>query len=98
MSDSLPSWRDTAAKQSILDFIGAVTDPKSADFVPEVDRVAVFDNDGTLSTENPYTQLAFALDRAARAREADDPGGRKGGWYRCGAGLDRAHARIDHHR
>jgi phosphoserine phosphatase len=66
MSDLLPSWRDSAAKQSILDFVGAVTDPKSAEFVPEDDRIAVFDNDGTLSTENPYAQLAFALDRAAQ--------------------------------
>jgi haloacid dehalogenase-like hydrolase len=73
MSDSLPSWRETAAKQSILDFIGAVTDPKSADFVPEVDRVAVFDNDGTLSTENPYAQLAFALDRAAELGKPTTP-------------------------
>ena len=73
MSDLLPSWRDTAAKQSILDFIGAVTDPKSADFVPEVDRVAVFDNDGTLSTENPYAQLAFALDRAAELGKPTTP-------------------------
>jgi haloacid dehalogenase-like hydrolase len=73
MSDLLPSWRDTAAKQSILDFIGAVTDPKSADFVPEVDRVAAFDNDGTLSTENPYAQLAFALDRAAELGKPTTP-------------------------
>ena len=65
-ADPLPSWSETAAKQSILEFIAAVTDPNSADFVPEVDRVAVFDNDGTISTEMPlYTQLAFALDRAA---------------------------------
>ncbi len=47
-------------------FIAAVTSPGSADFVPEPDRVAVFDNDGTLWTEQPmYAQLAFALDRAA---------------------------------
>jgi hypothetical protein len=65
-ADPLASWNETAAKQSILEFIAAVTDPDSADFVPEVDRVAVFDNDGTISTEMPlYTQLAFALDRAA---------------------------------
>jgi hypothetical protein len=73
MADPLPSWRDGDTKQSILEFIGAVTDPKSADFVPEVDRVAVFDNDGTLSTENPYTQLAFALDRAAQLGKPTTP-------------------------
>ena len=66
MPDVLPGWSNTAAKQSILDFIAAVTDPASDDFVAEVDRVAVFDNDGTISTEMPYTQLAFALDRAAQ--------------------------------
>jgi hypothetical protein len=67
MSEDLPSWRDTPAKQSIVDFVAAVTDRDSPDFVPEPDRVAVFDNDGTLWTEQPlYAQLAFALDRAAQ--------------------------------
>jgi hypothetical protein len=64
--EQLPSWRDTPAKHSILEFIAAVTDPDSADFVAEPARVAVFDNDGTLWTEQPaYAQLVFALDRAA---------------------------------
>lgn len=64
--DPLTSWRDTAAKQSILEFVAAVTDSASPDFVPESDRHAVFDNDGTLWTEQPlYAQLAFAIDRAA---------------------------------
>jgi hypothetical protein len=64
--DQLPSWRETAAKRSIQEYIAAVTDPGSADFVQEPGRVAVFDNDGTLWTEQPaYAQLAFALDRAA---------------------------------
>jgi hypothetical protein len=64
--DQLPSWRDTSAKQSITEFIAAVTDRESADFVEEPDRVAVFDNDGTLWTEQPvYAQLMFAIDRAA---------------------------------
>lgn len=62
----LPSWRETPAKRSIVEFVTAVTDADSADFVPEPERVAVFDNDGTLWTEQPmYAQLAFALDRAA---------------------------------
>jgi hypothetical protein len=64
--DPLPSWRETQARRSILDFVAAVTDANSADFVPEPERIAVFDNDGTLWTEQPmYAQLAFALDRAA---------------------------------
>jgi hypothetical protein len=65
MPDPLPSWRASPTKQSIVDFLTAVTNRDSPDFVPEADRVAVFDNDGTLSTEMPYTQLAFALDRAS---------------------------------
>jgi phosphoglycolate phosphatase-like HAD superfamily hydrolase len=65
-ADELPSWRETPTKQSITEFVAAVTDPGSPDFVPERDRVAVFDNDGTLWTERPvYAQLLFALDRAA---------------------------------
>src|SRR5580700_5983457 len=64
--DQLPGWRDTAAKKSIVEFVAAVTDRDSPDFVPEPDRIAVFDNDGTLWTEQPlYAQLAFAIDRAA---------------------------------
>src|SRR5882757_3815819 len=73
MADLLPAWRDTPAKKSILDFVAAVTDPKSDAFVPEVERVAVFDNDGTLSTETPYAQLAFALDRAAELGQPTTP-------------------------
>ena len=65
-ADELPSWRETTAKQSIVEFVAAVTDPDSPDFIPERDRIAVFDNDGTLWTEQPiYAQLVFALDRAA---------------------------------
>ena len=65
-NDQLPSWREAPAKRSIAEFVAAVTDPASVDFVPERDRVAVFDNDGTLWTEQPvYAQLVFALDRAA---------------------------------
>jgi phosphoserine phosphatase len=65
--DELPSWREGTAKQSVTDFVAAVTDSQSTDFVREADRIAVFDNDGTLWTEQPvYAQLAFALDRAAQ--------------------------------
>jgi len=65
-ADELASWRETTAKRSIMEFVAAVTDPDSPDFIPERDRIAVFDNDGTLWTERPvYAQLVFALDRAA---------------------------------
>lgn len=62
--DSLPSWHDGAAKSSIFDFVRRVTAPGGKDFVPEAERIAVFDNDGTLWAEQPfYFQLFFALDR-----------------------------------
>ena len=65
-ADELPSWRKTSAKQAVVKFVAAVTDRNSPELVPERDRVAVFDNDGTLWTEQPmYAQLVFALDRAA---------------------------------
>ncbi|MGO6672592.1 HAD family hydrolase [Rhizobium leguminosarum] len=63
-SDPLPSWNDTASKAAIVSFVEKVTGRGSAEFVPEPERIAVFDNDGTLWVEHPiYTQLAFALDR-----------------------------------
>jgi hypothetical protein len=62
--DPLPSWNESAAKQTIVNFVAAVTRDGSPDFVPPAQRVAVFDNDGTLWCEHPmYTQMAFALDR-----------------------------------
>ena len=64
VADPLPSWNEGAAKQSIVDFVVRVTDPASPAFVPEAERVAVFDNDGTLWSEQPlYFQLLFAIDR-----------------------------------
>jgi phosphoglycolate phosphatase-like HAD superfamily hydrolase len=63
-ADPLPSWREGKVKQSIVDFVAAVTTPGSPDFVAPADRIAVFDNDGTLWAEQPmYFQLLFALDR-----------------------------------
>ncbi|MBX4864484.1 haloacid dehalogenase-like hydrolase [Rhizobium sophorae] len=63
-SDPLPSWNDTASKAAIVSFVEKVTGQGSPDFIPEPERVAVFDNDGTLWVEHPiYIQLAFALDR-----------------------------------
>ena len=62
--DPLPSWNDGDARRAILDFVAQVTDPASPDFVPEAERIATFDNDGTLWAEQPlYFQLLFALDR-----------------------------------
>ncbi|RWP43046.1 HAD family phosphatase [Mesorhizobium sp.] len=63
-ADQLPSWNDGKAKQSIVAFVERVTAEGAADFVPEAERVAVFDNDGTLWGEQPlYFQLLFSLDR-----------------------------------
>ena len=63
-ADPLPSWNDGAAKQTIVNFVTAVTRDGSPDFVPVPQRIATFDNDGTLWCEHPmYAQLAFALDR-----------------------------------
>ena len=63
-ADPLPSWTDGVAKAAILDFVTRVTRQGSPEFVPAAERVATFDNDGTLWGEQPiYAQLAFALDR-----------------------------------
>jgi phosphoserine phosphatase len=63
-ADPLPSWKDGHAKQAINSFVTDVTNAASEDFVPPAQRIAVFDNDGTLWVEQPmYTQLAFILDR-----------------------------------
>jgi hypothetical protein len=62
--DPLPSWNDGATKKSIADFVERVTKEGSPDFVPPEERIATFDNDGTLWCEQPlYFQLLFALDR-----------------------------------
>jgi hypothetical protein len=63
-ADPLPSWNDRQAKHSILEFVAAVTREGSRDFVPASQRIATFNNDGTLWVEQPmYAQVAFALDR-----------------------------------
>jgi phosphoglycolate phosphatase-like HAD superfamily hydrolase len=63
-SDPMPSWQDAKAKNAIIDFVSAVADADSEDFVPAAERIATFDNDGTLWAEQPmYFQLAFAVDR-----------------------------------
>jgi phosphoglycolate phosphatase-like HAD superfamily hydrolase len=63
-ADPLPSWNDGPAKQAILEFVHRSTTAGEKDFVREVQRIATFDNDGTLWVEQPfYTQVAFAMDR-----------------------------------
>jgi phosphoglycolate phosphatase-like HAD superfamily hydrolase len=62
--DALPSWNDTAPKKAIVAFVEKVTKEGSPDFVPVPERIATFDNDGTLWAEQPiYFQFQFALDR-----------------------------------
>jgi hypothetical protein len=62
--DPLPSWNDSPARKSITEFVAKVTKEGSPDFVPVAERIATFDNDGTLWCEQPmYFQLFFALDR-----------------------------------
>jgi phosphoserine phosphatase len=63
-ADPLPSWNEGPTKQSILDFVAKVTKEGGADFVPPAERIATFDNDGTLWPEDPITfEFAFAIDR-----------------------------------
>jgi len=63
-ADALPSWNNGKARQSIVDFVEKVTKPGSPDFVPAAERIATFDNDGTLWAEQPmYFQILFAFDR-----------------------------------
>ena len=72
LADPLPSWNDTNAKARIISFVESVTDPDSPDYVTPAERVATFDNDGTLWAEQPvYFQLIFAVDQVAKLGAAD---------------------------
>ena len=63
-ADPLPSWNNTGPKKSIIEFVEKVTTPDSTDFVPVAKRIATFDNDGCLWSEQPmYFQAIFAFDR-----------------------------------
>jgi phosphoserine phosphatase len=63
-SDTLPAWNEGPAKQAILDFVRATTERASPKFVPPEDRIATFDQDGTLWVEHPiYSQVVYCLDR-----------------------------------
>ena len=62
--DPLPSWNDTVAKQAIIEFVQATTDNTKPTFVPPEERIATFDQDGTLWVEHPmYSQMIYCLDR-----------------------------------
>src|SRR5262245_64338300 len=66
--DPLPSWNEGAAKKSIVEFVKAVTTKGGKDYVPPAERVATFDNDGTLWAEQPmYFQFIFMLDQVKAA-------------------------------
>ena len=72
MTEPLPSWRDGAARRAILDFVAAVTKEGGPDHRPPAERIAVFDNDGTLWCEQPLqVQVLFTKDRAAAMAKAD---------------------------
>jgi hypothetical protein len=71
MTQSLSSWEDTSTRQTILDFVANVTDPGSEGFVPSAERIATFDNDGTLWCEQPLAQGAFISDRLREMAKSD---------------------------
>jgi len=71
-NDPLPSWRDTTSKKAIIAFVARVTDRNSTDFVPPAERIATFDNDGTLWAEQP---IYFSTRLRARPRESAPGGG-----------------------
>jgi len=67
LSEILSLWNETPAKKAIIDYINTVTNPDSFDFVPETERIAILDNDGTLWVEKTaYIQLFFAIERLKR--------------------------------
>ena len=72
MSDALQSWNDTSTRRAIVEFVERVTDERDPNYVAPADRVAVFDNDGTLWCEKPMPiELGFILQRLAEMCEAD---------------------------
>ena len=75
-TDPLPSWNDGAAKQAILGFVARVTREDGPDFVPSAERIAVFDNDGTLWAEQPTYSRSSS--RSTASRMSATPPGAKG--------------------
>lgn len=91
MADQLSSWNDTAARQAIVQYVEAVTNSGSPDYVPPSERIATFDNDGTLWCEKPGPiQLLFAVDRLCAFAE-DDPALREHPAYRAALDGDLAY-------
>jgi phosphoserine phosphatase len=87
---NLPSWRDGPTKQAIVEFVRDVTDKESKDYVPPAERIAVFDNDGTLWSEQPlYFQAVFLLDRL-KAVAPDHPEWKDNPAYQAIASRDEA--------
>ena len=77
-TDPLPSWNDNAAKAAINEFVHATTDKSSPKFVPPDERIATFDQDGTLWVEHPmYTQVVYCLDRVPAVVKAEAGARRK---------------------
>ena len=71
--DPLPSWNEGSSKEAIINFVKSTSDKNSPDYIPEDERIAVFDNDGTLWSEKPlYFQFAFAIDMV-RVHAAEHP-------------------------
>src|SRR5580693_1351857 len=94
--DPLPSWNEGAAKAAIRDFVARTTGEHSPEYLPPVERIAVFDNDGTLWPEDPVPfELAFTFD-AARARMAKTPGLGETPAYKALASGDIARLTEDH--
>ena len=96
--DPLPSWKEGPAKSAILDFVTQVTDETSKSFVPPGERIAVFDNDGTLWTENPLpNQAAFAFDEVKRMLP-ENPSWKDNAAVQALIEGDLAALMSDHHR
>lgn len=70
-ADPLPSWNDGATKQAILAFVEGATDPSSVRYIEPADRIATFDNDGTMWCEQPVVELAFTLARLKKMAVVD---------------------------
>jgi hypothetical protein len=70
-ADPLPSWSNGPLKESIVAYVKKVTDSSSSSFIPAIDRIATFDNDGTLWAEKPYVQELFVLYRVRRMIKSD---------------------------
>ena len=72
VADSLPSWQASRSKQAIIDFVEKVTAKGSPAFIPKKDRIATFDNDGCLWTEQPfYFQFIYVMDQIKLKADAN---------------------------